>query len=289
MIAHYRPRNIGPAPAAFAREVVAAVAPARVARAKALLYAAGRAGAFGASMGLELEAGLIFSTPVIERFIISLDGSVSGPTRRTLASNLRALSHLWGGTPRPASLSREAAKAPYSPAQISAYLALAESQPTPDRRCRAVGLIALGAGAGLTGVDLRGARGTDIVARSGGMVVSVRARRARVVPVLRDYHTRLGEVGAYFGPRYVVGGLEPTRRNITTGLISSLCGGADLPRLEIPRLRSTWLATLAGAIGLRAFMDAAGIVCSQRLGDVVGGLDPVSEEAAVSLLSGRAG
>jgi len=33
-------------------------------------------------------------------------------------------------------------------------------------------------------------------------------------------------------------------------------------------------------------MDAAGIVCSQRLGDVVSHLGPVEENVAVGLLSG---
>jgi hypothetical protein len=41
---------------------------------------------------------------------------------------------------------------------------------------------------------------------------------------------------------------------------------------------------MAEAIGLRAFMDAAGITCSQRLGDLVGHLEATPEEAAVALL-----
>lgn len=44
---------------------------------------------------------------------------------------------------------------------------------------------------------------------------------------------------------------------------------------------------MAETIGLRAFMDAAGITCSQRLGDLVAGLLPRSEEEAVALLVGR--
>ena len=46
-------------------------------------------------------------------------------------------------------LPRERAKAPYSPVQIAGYLALADSQPTMERRMRAAGLVCLGAGAGL--------------------------------------------------------------------------------------------------------------------------------------------
>jgi hypothetical protein len=49
-------------------------------------------------------------------------------------------------------------------------------------------------------------------------------------------------------------------------------------------MRATWLAECANQIGLRAFMDAAGITCSQRLGDIVSHLDPPGETEAVKLL-----
>jgi len=45
-------------------------------------------------------------------------------------------------------------------------------------------------------------------------------------------------------------------------------------------------ARCAGDIGLATFMAAAGIVCSQRLGDVVAHLDPGDEARAVALLGG---
>ena len=65
----------------------------------------------------------------------------------------------------------------------------------------------------------------------------------------------------------------------------SLAGGADHPRLEIARLRATWLSEVAEAIGLRAFMEAAGITCSQRIGDLVARRAPPDEGRAVALLS----
>jgi hypothetical protein len=40
----------------------------------------------------------------------------------------------------------------------------------------------------------------------------------------------------------------------------------------------------ADLLGLATFMAAAGISCSQRLGDLVAGLEPASEAAAVALL-----
>jgi integrase len=287
VIANYRPRSIPPDAADFARTVATRAGPASVSRAKAFLFAAGRLGAYAASLGDALVPEAVITLAMIERFVPG--ASMSAPSRRTMRSNLLCLAQALAPAPGPAPIPRERAKPGYSPAQIAAYLALADAQPSQERRRRAVGLVGLGAGAGLRGADLRLVRGLDIAARSGGLVVNVRGPRPRVVPILVDYHHRLEEVAAYFGGRFVIGGAEPNRRNITTGLISSLSGGEDLARLEIPRLRSTWLARVAQAMGLRAFMDAAGIVCSQRLGDVVGGLGPVSEEVAVQLLSGRSG
>lgn len=283
VIEGYQPRTI-PAPAAvFARRVVTQAAPATAAQAKAWLFAAGRAGAFALSVGLALDAEVVLSTAAIERFVAAT--ALSGPTRRTVRSRLVSLSAAVLRGPRPARLGRERAKAPYTEAEIAAYLGVADAQPTDERRMRAAGLITLGAGAGLVGADLRAVRGADIKARSGGVVVEVTSgRRPRVVPIRACFHARALSTAGFFGERLVVGGVEVHRRNVTTPLIASLAGGADLPRLQLPRLRSTWLGAVAADMGLRAFLDAAGVVCSQRLGDVAAGLPPVPEADAVALL-----
>ena len=52
------------------------------------------------------------------------------------------------------------------------------------------------------------------------------------------------------------------------------------------RLRATWLADCAGQIGLATFMHAAGITCSQRLGDLLTTLEPAGEAQAIRLLGG---
>ncbi len=132
-------------------------------------------------------------------------------------------------------------------------------------------------------------RGTDVCARSGGVIVQVHGRRPRVVPVLARYHDRLLAAAAFAGEHLVTGGADPGRHNITNPLTRSLAGGAGLPRLDGSRLRATWLAETAQLIGLPAFLHAAGITCSQRLGDITAGLDPGGEEQAVALLGGLAG
>ncbi len=94
--------------------------------------------------------------------------------------------------------------------------------------------------------------------------------------------------GCWKRDQLICGGRDPHRRNVTYPLISRLAGGTGLPPLETSRLRSTWLADAAALIGLPAFMRAAGITCSQRLGDIIATLPPGDEAAAITLLGGTA-
>jgi hypothetical protein len=287
VIAAYTPVGIPPAAALFAKAVVAAAVPASPARVKAWLFASGRLAAFALSIGSELSVEVVLSASLIVRFVLQMGPTVPVSTRRTVRSALRTLASRLDPGPPPVFLSRDRAKKPYTPGEIAGFLRLADAQPTEGRRMKASGLICLGAGAGLIGADLRAVTGRHIVARSGGLVVEVTARRARRVPVWAAYHDRLIQVAEFFRDSFIVGGVDLARRNVTTPLIASLSGGMDLCRLEMGRLRSTWLATVAEVIGLREFMEAAGIACSQRLGDIIGELSPAGEEAAVRLLGGR--
>ena len=82
-------------------------------------------------------------------------------------------------------------------------------------------------------------------------------------------------------------GRDPGRRNVTIPLLRPR-RRTVLPRLETSRLRATWLRDCARFLGLATFRHAAGITCSQRLGDLLAALDPGSEEQAVRLLGAQA-
>jgi integrase len=288
-IGQWRPSSVSAAAAAFARSVVAETAPGGRERAKNLLWAAGKLADYAIGLGLDVVPEVVLHPSVAERFTRCAPG-LSGAARRTLRTNLRFIGrrvvpHLY---PADLPLPRERSKQPYSPAQISGYLALADAQPAAERRMRAAGLVCLGAGAGLIRGDLRDARGGDVISRSGGIVVTVRGARPRTVPVLARYHARLLAAAAFAGTGLICGGADPGRRNITSPLIAALDGGAGLPRLDTSRLRATWLAGCADLLGLATFMAAAGISCSQRLGDLVAGLEPAGEAEAVALLGAAA-
>ena len=281
----WRPSSVSPPAAAFAREAITKTEPESRERAKNLLWAAGKLADYAASLGLELTPLVVLHPSVAERFTRCAPG-LSGAARRTLRTNLRFIGRrvvpqLY---PQDLPLPRERAKEPYSLAEIDGFLALADAQPTAERRMRAAGLVCLGAGAGLIRGDLREVRGSDVACRSGGVVVTVRGNRPRAVPVLGRYHVPLLEAARFARDALICGGTDPGRRNITSPLISALDGGTGLPRLDTSRLRATWLAGCAELLGLATFMAAAGISCSQRLGDLVAGLEPGGEAAAVRLL-----
>ena len=109
------------------------------------------------------------------------------------------------------------------------------------------------------------------------------------MPVAARFQAPLEEAARFAGRGFLLGGREPGRRNLSAALGAALCADAGLARLEPGRLRSTWLCECAQLVGLRAFMEAAGLRCSQRLGDLVAELPEAGEETAVELLGGADG
>ncbi len=219
-IAAWQPASAPPQAAAFARQVVTAAAPAGRERAKNLLWAAGKLAGWAIPLGLEPAPQVLLHPSVIERFTAHAPG-LSGPARRTLRTNLRFLARVVVPqlVPADAPLPRERAKAPYAPAEISGFLALADAQPTAARRMRAAALVCLGAGAGLIRSDLRQARGTDVTRRPGGVVVQVRGRTpvsCRCWPV-----TTAGCWRQRRSPASTCSPAEPTRHGGTSPILSS--------------------------------------------------------------------
>ncbi len=284
-IGRWEPSSVSAQAAAFARDVITRTRPEGKERAKNLLWAAAKLADWAVPLGLEAVPEVLLHPSTAERFTRCAPG-LSGVARRTLRTNLRFIGRRVVPQLYPADLPlpRERSKQPYSPAEIAGFLALADAQPTAGRRMRAAGLVCLGAGAGLIRGDLRDVRGADVTCRSGGVVVQVKGRRARVVPVLARYHAPLLAAARFAGDGLVLCGTDPGRRNLTNPLVAALDGGGGLPRLDTSRLRATWLADCAELLGLPAFMHAAGITCSQRLGDLIAGLEPACEAAAVRLL-----
>jgi hypothetical protein len=168
-IGRWRPSSVSAQAAVFAREVITVTAPAGRERAKSLLWAAGKLADYGIGLGLEPVPQVLLHPSVTERFTRSAPG-LSLVARRTLRTNLRFAGRrvVPQFYPQDVPLPRDRAKAPYTAAEIGGFLALADTQPTAERRMRAAGLVCPGAGAGVIRGDLRQVHGTDVISRSGG-------------------------------------------------------------------------------------------------------------------------
>jgi hypothetical protein len=271
VIAGYRAAGVAPPAVRFARVVVAAAAPAGPARARSLLWVCSRLAGWALAVGLELTPPVVLHRSVIERYVSVGMGARSTTARRTARTNLRWVARRCGVAvePRPVALGRPRAKAPYSPGEVAAFFALAQTQPT----------------AGLQGGDLRAVTGGHVAARPGGMVVTVEGPRPRSVPVLARYQARLAVSAGFAGTQPICGGISPSRQNITAPLVAKLAGGADLVRLEVSRLRCTWLCEQLERLGVPQLLAAAGVAHSQRIWDLAATLDTGDETSLIRRLS----
>jgi len=287
VIDRYRPQGVDGATAAFARELVRAAGPASPARAAKLLWVTTKLAAWALKVGVEQRAEVVLHPSLIERFVVVGLSGVSVQSRRSARSDLRFVARRVNPqlvAPDPLPLPRGRAKAPYRAEEVAAYLALAGAQPTEARRHRLTGLLCLGLGAGIERGDLRRLRGSDIRCQAGGVTVAVTGPRARTVPVLARYAEPLLAAARFAGEGFVCGGESPTRKNLTTPLLADIDGGAELPRLEVSRLRCTWLAEQLTRLGVPALLAAAGVTHSQRIFDLAASLDPGDDEALVARL-----
>jgi hypothetical protein len=127
-IGRWRPSSVSPPAAAFARDVITRTGPEGKERAKNLLWAAGKLADYAMPLGLEAAPEVLLHPSVTERFARCAPG-LSGAARRTLRTNLRFIGRRAVPQFYPADLPlpRERAKKPYSAAEISGYLALADA------------------------------------------------------------------------------------------------------------------------------------------------------------------
>ena len=288
VITSWRPYSVGDEVACFAREVVRTTSPVSPSRARALLWACSRVALYGSQIGLALRAELLLRPSVIERFVSCGLPHATNSRRRTVRANLRfvgrrVVPELF--TPEPFPISRGRSKPPYTREEIEHYLLLCDTQPTPARRMRSSALVCLGAGAGLVGADLRQVRGGDICEVSGVVVVKVRGRHERTVPVIEAYAGRLLASAAFSKDGFLIGGVSAERHNVTNRLITSLAGGADLSRLDTGRLRASWLSYELRALKVKELLKAAGITDSKHLFDVMSYLAVPSEDDVVNALA----
>lgn len=217
--------------------------------------------------------------------------SAKSAARSAVRRALRSLDPSGG----PTRLAHQPVAAPYDAQRCADLVRLARNQPTPARRRELSALVALGLGAGLDGGDQREVTADDVAEQTlpdgtTVLVVTVRGRRPRVVPVRRRCQPLLAEaLAAHRAARLPKGtpllGGSASRRNVTTPVldraVTATGTGVDI---EVNRLRSTWLvAALAAPVPLAALLTAAGLSTARTLTDLLPYV-PASDPVAVAAL-----
>lgn len=239
--------------------------------------------------GIPLTRGHVLDLDVIERYIAVGMPGARDSTRATRRAILRRVARHASPTlraqPAPEPIRYRRVRPPYSPAEIAALLRLARAQPTPGRRQMLSGVLTLGLGCGLDSRDLAWVRGIDVGRdASGAVLVTVSGgSRPRDVTALGCYERLLWDTARDRGEKLVIGGFLRGRRNVTRGPFDDIVGGADFPRLEPARCRSTWLVShLRLRTPLPVLMAAAGLATVRPLEDLLGYAgDEVDPQAAL--------
>ena len=221
-----------------------------------LMAAASRLAAWAVQEHLPRDAAAIFSEPTIERYVSQLDAS--DKSKATVRSRLRrlAVDRTHSLVPK---IGHRSVRPPYTPTELVGLWRLAGSQPTALRRRRLQALICCCAGAGCRSSDLRHVFNTSVVDHPEDPIcLDIGGDNPRRVPVLAGFDRVLVEVAAATDGLLV--GPSAGNKNLIPSLTGSIVGGEDLPRLEVARLRATWMVCLMSAwVPVATIMQLAGV------------------------------
>jgi site-specific recombinase XerC len=140
-------------------------------------------------------------------------------------------------------------------------------------------LLAFGFGAGLSSQEISRLVGSDVSSDADGVMITVIGNKARDVPVLKRFEDTIASLAAEAGSGPI---FLPERKAIAKRQIPNFiarCPKGDGPRLNMNRLRSTWIVhhlsagTQLGALAVAAGVDASQLVKYQRYARA---LDPVA-------------
>lgn len=221
--------------------------------------------------GLELDREVIFQIDTITRYVNQLPHSQTYGKGTVRSRLLRVAANIVGEQPKSRAYRpypRSMTPSPYSAADRIELRSLIDGAKTVYQRRNLAVLIALGAGAGVTGGEMLNLAARDLTHSENGWKIRIRTGRERVITVRSDWEDLLDDIeipaspdaclflerrNGFDGHRNML--TEFTRRTSRLGI-----------RPETRRLRSTWIVdVLRDGISLHTFMDAAGLTSTNHL------------------------
>ncbi len=142
---------------------------------------------------------------------------------------------------------RTSKQPPYNQSEIEAFLNIAAAQPNPRTRWELDALIALCLGTGATSADIRALQTNQITVTTAGVDVALNGKPvSRVVPVAEPWAHRLTNLinnEPDNDSPWFIGGNRSTRTPNLVHRIVNNATWADVERLSIARLRTTWIVS----------------------------------------------
>lgn len=216
--------------------------------------------------GLTLDVEQLFTEERVEAWIHS--GEVTPQAKGTYRSHLRQVAKanakkaIW--TPTPAEVPRrDQTQVPYTPAEVDAFRRLIDVQAT-ERRSRVADIIVhLGLAFGLTSSEMFDATINDFPITDDLVTITL---EDRTVPALTPYDTEIRRLLTTATTTRLLGDHIGEHKKFDR-LIRLVEVPARLPKLEVRRLRTTWMVTLlsSGNVNVREFQYLAGHKSSRSL------------------------
>lgn len=208
---------------------------------------------------LPLDAERIFHRDVIDRYVETTE---HGPGRSTTRGRLRAIGEALtvdgGYSARSPRIGRPRALAPYTRAEIALFESDAANQLDDPLKLAFRLVLAVVLGTGGASAEIGPLRGSDFTESHEGLLVYLGPAR-REIAVASCYENDLRRAAAAAGDEFVFPGAP--NANKMNNLISRFVLGADTPKLQMERLRTTWKlrALECRRLSLVDVMSASGV------------------------------
>lgn len=237
-----------------------------------------------------LDIPTAFTYQTIDAYYVDgLDGMETN-TRNDYRSRLKNVARRVNpglDTPIPVSKGRVSIRPGYNPAEEAAIQRVVTRQRRRETRRRACLVVGLGGGGGLDAIDIRNQQRLGIIDRGdNGIVVKVAGPKPRTVIIRREYEAlvRIGIEGLKAND-FVLKNNGPQSQNPVGRALDDVEHFDDTPRIDVGRLRSTWLAWLMNRpVPVRVILQAAGLQSARTLSDLLPHL-PAADSADLAWLT----
>lgn len=243
--------------------------------------------------GADLDAGLIFTQPVIEHYVTATMPDLTDGTKRNYRAWLLRVAEAVNPDANPTNpkpLAGRALESPYTVEDEDALERWAAGQRTPYLRQNAAVFLALGTGAGLSAKEMVLVRAEDVtVDDTGAVAVAVAGTPGRTVVVTARYEKTLRRAakatpaGAFvFLPKRT-----RTKNDVVSAFVSRTHTPRGYPPVRARKMRNTWLVRhLVNRVDVTTLMQAAGLESLESISRLAQFVPVPTEAERISMLRG---